>query len=229
MPPTSSLLAFGLAQDHPTLPTMWVSTTNEPGVGVGVEAYYFVDQPTQAEPSALWSNYSGCERLIIDDGTFEYTKRYLLGCDALDCCYEMQDGNQVEFQIPNTHPKPATVTYGGSVAIDDHKFSPGIKADSWSWQTSTGVEKWTAYTNACPDCVNNVTVVRWHVQALTAIANIDFDSDFKGIPEANRESFKQMFQVPKVCQPVNLLPCPSTSDGESSVPLSPMEQLFLRR
>ena len=51
----------------------------------------------------------------------------------------------------------------------------------------------------------------------------------QGVPESNRASFKQMFQVPKVCQANNLLPCPTSSEGESTVPLSPLEKLFISR
>ena len=68
--------------DHPTLPTMWVSETKEPeapGGGVGVEAYNFVAKPTRANPSAIWSNYTDCERLIYDGGGAS-AKRYLVSC-----------------------------------------------------------------------------------------------------------------------------------------------------
>ena len=70
--------------DHPTLPEMWKATTIEPTVGKGTEAYNFVAVPTADNPSAMWSIYPGCQRLIYVPG---YSgKRYLLGCDAVDCC-----------------------------------------------------------------------------------------------------------------------------------------------
>ena len=61
---------------------MWVSETKEPGApggGVGVEAYNFVAKPTRANPSAIWSNYTDCERLIYDGGGAS-AKRYLVSC-----------------------------------------------------------------------------------------------------------------------------------------------------
>ncbi len=57
--------------DHPTLPTQWISMTREPGAPggeIGIEAYNFVDKPNKTNPSAMWSNYTDCERLIYDDG-----------------------------------------------------------------------------------------------------------------------------------------------------------------
>ena len=59
---------------------MWVSETKEPGApggGVGVEAYNFVSKPTRENPSAIWSNYTDCERLIYDGGGGS-AKRYLV-------------------------------------------------------------------------------------------------------------------------------------------------------
>ena len=102
--------ALCAAQTHPSLPTRWVATTNEPGMGVGVEAYKFVAEPTDANPSAMWSNYTdkGCERLIYV-GTGNNKHRYLFGCDAIDCCNEPQSGNQVEFQITNVRSKKEPV------------------------------------------------------------------------------------------------------------------------
>ena len=79
-----SLIAGGAAQQHPTLPTSWVSETIEPGPGgkplTGVEAYHFVAKPTRDNPSAIWSNYTGCERLIYDEGPVQ--KRFLFKCDG---------------------------------------------------------------------------------------------------------------------------------------------------
>merc|ERR1719263_665788 len=88
---------------HPTLPTMWTAETIEPGApgsGTGLESYNFVENPTSENPSSMWSNYTGCRRLI-HVGNAGDTKRYLMGCDAMNCCWEEQDGNQVQFQIPN--------------------------------------------------------------------------------------------------------------------------------
>ena len=41
-----------------------------------------------------------CRRLIwVPDEP--QAARYLLKCDAVDCCKEDQEGDQIEFQIPN--------------------------------------------------------------------------------------------------------------------------------
>jgi hypothetical protein len=68
------------------------------------------------------------------------------------------------------------------------------------------------------------------VSGVCGFGHIVMHDAAQGVPESNRESFKQQFQVPKICQANNLLPCPtSSSEGESAVPLSPMEKLFISR
>ena len=90
--------ALILAKDHPTLPTQWVAETIEPGIGHVMESYNFVANPSNDQPSSMWTNYTGCERLIhVTSGNGG--ERYLLGCESLTCCKEPQQGNQVEFQI----------------------------------------------------------------------------------------------------------------------------------
>ena len=90
-----------LVTDYPTLPELWNAETIEPvSPGDGLESYQYNPSPTKEFPSALWSNYTGCQRLIYVTSNVN-SARYLLGCDSLECCYEEQDGNQVEFQIPN--------------------------------------------------------------------------------------------------------------------------------
>ena len=92
-----------IVTEYPTLPTLWEAQTIEPGApgsGKGIEAYSFVEKPTEDNPSAMWSNYTDCQRLIYVPNSYS-AKRYLLGCDAVNCCWETQSGNQVEFQIPN--------------------------------------------------------------------------------------------------------------------------------
>jgi len=98
------------------------------------------------------------------------TARYLLGCDGgLDCCKESQDGNQVEFQIPNVYyPNPnktVEVTYGGLVNVT--VFDEVIEADKWVWDFqlpgTNFKEYFMAYTQDCAECVNGVTLVLWEV------------------------------------------------------------------
>ncbi len=46
---------------------MWRADTIEPGApggGKGLESYMFVSSPTDENPSAMWSNYTDCQRLI---------------------------------------------------------------------------------------------------------------------------------------------------------------------
>lgn len=204
----SLLASSAVAQlPHPTLPTMWISETNEPGMGDGFESYYFVDQPTKTNPSALWSNYTGCQRLIYDDGTEINNKRFLLKCDAVDCCTEDQDGNQVEFQIPNVHPEAAaknfTVTHNVSLTTE---YDETVTTDEWHWQTLRDSEEWHVYTTNCSSCVNNVQLYRWKVRALTEEVNIDY-KNFQGIPESQRAEFLSTFQIPKQCQGPQVLRC----------------------
>lgn len=210
---------------HPTLPTMWVSTTKEPGAPgdeIGVEAYYFVDQPTEDNPSALWSNYTGCQRLIYDDSQVKDTRRYLLGCDGgLDCCWEQQEGDQVEFQIPNVHPsKLAHVTHNGTKPYSN--FGRTVTADQWDWHFT--VERFQAFTTPNASQPTNVSLVSWHVEVDTPVA-IEFGPDFQGIPESERQNFKQMFQIPQVCRRNNLLPC--SNEASKKWGPSPVEKLMM--
>ena len=78
-----SISAKKTGDDHPTLPTLWTATTIDPPMGQGEEDYKFVSVPSPDEPSAMWSKYDGCERLIYCTSTVQ--TRYLLGCDAVDC------------------------------------------------------------------------------------------------------------------------------------------------
>jgi hypothetical protein len=181
----------------PTLPTRWVATTNEPGApgdGVGVEAYKFVDQPTEDNPSALWSNYTGCNRLIRITG-YEGT-RYLLGCDAVDCCTEDQTGNQVEFQISNIHP-----AFRKDVKIHHHKetinvFDQTLDTDAWTWYFA--IANYTAFTTNSDDN-DKVLLHRWEAGVKDAIdATIDF-KNFKHIAEDEIEAFDAQFNVPPQC------------------------------
>jgi hypothetical protein len=198
-------LALGsAAADHPTLPTRWIATTMEPGVGVGVEAYKFVDKPTDENPSALWSNYSdtGCQRLLWAGG-YEQDIHYLFGCDAVDCCYEDEEGNQLEFQIPNVHArKEPEVNH--TVADVKTAFETVASADVWSWSYHPPLLKpftqtWKAYTtNAGPDD-STLVLHRWDVAtpfaANFSIANIDF-TNFTHVAAADQPAFDASFTRP---------------------------------
>lgn len=202
-----SLAVVALALDyHPTLPTMWVSETNDPPMGDGLESYYFIDKPTADQPSAMWSNYTTpeCRRLIWSVGVSQ--TRYLLKCDAVDCCKEEGSGNQVEFQIPNVHPAvlAKNFTHTPNVTLLNTYGTTLTGLDMWHWEF--GPEKWDVYTSACASCVNKVRLHRWYVQAFTEQVAIDF-VNFTGIPESGRTEFKSGFYVPDQCKPDNVLRC----------------------
>lgn len=201
--------------DHPTLPTQWVSTTIDPPMGEGIEAYNFVPNPTEQFPSTMWSNYTGCQRLIYVTNSMLTTARYLLGCDAVNCCYEEQDGNQVEFQIPNIYyadpRKEVNVTYARTSIVN---FGDEIEADEWHWSldlpNGTPTEKFWAYTENCDTCANGVKLLQWKVQVGVGQKYVIEFKDFIGYDATSQEgvAFAQSFQVPKQCQANNLLKCP---------------------
>lgn len=99
-------LALGLLESPVTLPDRWTATVREDEVGWVHESYKMVQVPTPANPSGKWTNFTdgSCQRLILDPD-LPLAERYLLQCDAVDCCKESQSGNHVEYQIPNVHPK----------------------------------------------------------------------------------------------------------------------------
>jgi len=197
----SVLVAGAAAQtpQHPTLPTMWRAETVDPPQGDGFESYNFVAKPSLDNPSTMWSNYTGCQRLIwVGSNAVAY--RYLLKCDAVNCCKEEQDGNQVEYQIPNT--KNGKVHYGGRKTITN--FGEQVEADEWTWKAAL-IEEYVAYTNPCADCVNNVTLLQWGAKVLNTTATIQF-KNYRGVAEADAAAFKSTFAVPAECQG-NVLTC----------------------
>lgn len=216
MPLVSMIIALCasliFAKEHPTLPTAWVAETIEPGAGRGMESYNFVANPSSDKPSSMWSNYTGCQRLIhVTSGNGG--ERYLLGCDAVNCCKEPQQGNQVEFQIPNirySNPnKIVDVEYTPNVTITN--FGEKVEADEWSWNYSPGdkiVGEYKAYTRDCTDCVNEVQLIQWQARAFgSEWYPIEF-KDYRGIdPDSDEGSqFAQTFEIPEVCQG-NILKC----------------------
>lgn len=204
-----------IVDEYPTLPTMWKAQTIEPGApgnGKGLESYSFNPVPTEDHPSALWSNYTGCQRLIYVPNNYD-AKRYLLGCEAVDCCYETQSGNQVEFQIPNVQysdPNKKVDVYYQRANITN--FGETIEADEWSWSFVVGklpVGSYRAYTVACDDCVNGVQLLQWQASAMgSEFYPIQF-KNYKGYDETTTDgkNFQQQFQIPDVCAKSNLLAC----------------------
>ena len=212
-----AFVTITIAKDHPTLPTQWVAETIEPGApgsGKGIESYNFVANPNSDQPSSMWSNYTGCQRLIhVTSSNGGY--RYLLGCDSLDCCKESQEGNQVEFQIPNFNyanpTKVIEVKYTPLVNITN--FGETVTADEWSWtfDSPSGqvIGEYRVYTNDCSDCVNGVELIQWQDRAFGGEwFPIQFHN-YKGIdPESDEgQQFAQTFDVPEVCLG-NIMTCP---------------------
>ena len=210
-------IAFTSGVQHPTLPSMWSAETIEPGSpgnGKGLESYNFISKPTPENPSAMWSNYTDCQRLIYVPNSYD-AKRYLLGCDAVNCCWEPQDSNQVEFQIPNVHysnpNKKVEVNYRLANVTN---FGEVIEADEWSWEWTVKdilSQEWRVYTLPCKTCVNGIELIQWQSRAMDSEwFPVEF-RNFKGYDMDTDEGkeFLDMFSVPDICQKNNLLECPS--------------------
>jgi hypothetical protein len=88
-----------LGASHPTLSNRWTALVYEDELGWVIESYKMIDNYNRSVPSAKWTNFTdhSCEELIYVTGDDEIDGRYLLKCDAIDCCKEEQDGNHVEY------------------------------------------------------------------------------------------------------------------------------------
>lgn len=206
-----------IVTDYPTLPTLWDAETIEPGSpgsGKGIESYNFVEKPTEDNPSAMWSNYTDCQRLIYIPNNYD-AKRYLLGCDSVNCCWESQSGNQVEFQIPNVHysnPTKKVDVYWRNANVTN--FGETFEADEWSWSwTAKDIlsQDWRAYTLPCEECVNGIKLIQWQSRAMgSEWFPIQF-KNYRGydLSTSDGDAFKEQFTIPAICQKNNLLECPS--------------------
>ena len=154
-------------EQHPTLPFRWNALVREEDVGWVDESYKMVYKPTPANPSGKWTNYTdgSCSRLIYDPD-LPGARRYLLLCDAVDCCYEEQSGNHIEYQVPNVHPAVlAPVSFGGkrSIELDQPNGDPiTMDADLWTWKF--GPETYYAYTSGTG---NKAVLHKWIVNIET--------------------------------------------------------------
>ncbi len=74
------------------------------------ESYKMVQEPTVANPSGKWTNFTdgSCKELIYVTDDMRLTARYLMKCDAVDCCHEEQDGNHVSRRAPGSQGCNAT-------------------------------------------------------------------------------------------------------------------------
>jgi hypothetical protein len=200
---TASLFAAVGNAPHPTLPTAWTATVKEDEVGVVYESYIMEDKPRASSPSAKWTNYTdgSCQRLIYDGPSYA-ARRYLLKCDSVDCCYEDQSGNHVEYQIPNLHPAfLAPVTHAGKESLTLYNGST-LAADAYQWKFATA--KYTAYTVGAD-------LVRWTVTVEGANFTNDY-ANYTAVPDAERAAFQATFAVPPQCQGHQVLAC----DGQVS-------------
>merc|ERR1711871_282348 len=185
------------SDDHPTLPTMWTATVNEAEVGTVLESYIMVDRPTPANPSAKWTNFTdgSCQRLIYTPDIPD-AARYLLGCDAVPCCTEAQEGNHMEYQIPNVHPAIfTTVKYSGKVEIHQILNGKTITTDTDVYSWSFGLGKWYAFVTKTNG--TNVTLNRWVVES----EGKNFTNDYFNFEvPTDVSAFKSQFAVPAICE-----------------------------
>lgn len=180
---------------------MWKATVREAEVGVVYESENFVQnhEVTAANPCAKWTNYTdgSCQRLIYqNEGNSELTMRYLLGCDAVDCCKEHGDG-PIEYQIPNVHPAAlAKVRALGREQIQLFDGSE-VTADGWSWKFA--IENFTVFTTGPAAGQPYATLTQWTVKA-EGVPYVNQYVNYTIIPDADRAAWASNFQVPEVCK-----------------------------
>lgn len=197
------LAAVNAAMAHPTLPTEWTSIVNEDEVGTVLESYRMVYKPSPSNPSGKWTNFTdgSCMRLILDDD-LAHEGRYLLQCDAVDCCIEEQEGNHIEYQIPNVHPciksLGCEVEYAGKETIHQTFGSQSVtvNADVYTW--SFEFSKFFSFTTGGGDG-GVAQLHRWSVQ----VEGQNFTNDYANytqVPKADLPEFISTFAVPPQCQ-----------------------------
>ena len=157
--------------------------------------------PTDANPSAKWTNFTdgSCQRLIWTGKDTNFGMRYLLGCDAVDCCTESQEGNQLEYQIPNIQ-NPTKFTYLGkeSITQDAPSGTVTIMADKWHWcgRGLASAECFDVHTTG--NVTGNAILRRWTVSLYGKTYPTDYYS-FKPVPAAELAGFAASFAVPAIC------------------------------
>jgi len=185
---------------HPVLPLMWTATVKEDEVGVVYESenqVHWHEETTAANPSAKWTNFTdgSCMRLIYSDDKDYDHSRYLLKCDALDCCTEDSEA-PLEYQIPNVHP--AFLTHVISLGKRSLSLFDGssVTADAWSW--TFGPENITAFTTPNPSNSSLGVLHQWTAKLGDAFVNQYVN--YTAVPEADKEAFRANFYVPDVCK-----------------------------
>ena len=138
----AAIASVNAAPSHPTLPWSWTAQVREAEVGFVDESYNMVYKPTLDNISGKWTNFTdgSCQRLIyVPD--LPSAARYLMLCDAVDCCKEEQSGNHIEYQINNVHPPElAPVKSLGKEKIG--RTAPNgtyitTECDVWNWEFAT--------------------------------------------------------------------------------------------
>jgi len=182
------------AVTHPRLPTMWTALVNEDEVGIVHESEHFVAKSDEKNVSAKWTNYTdgSCQRLIR--AGYEYDqKRYLLGCDAVDCCIEDGAG-PLEYQIPNAHPAfLAPVQHVGKETITLFDKST-VQADHWHWKFM--IAQYNVWTTTAADGTG--ILHRWDA----GVQNSSFPNEYvkyTPVPAEQESSFLATFNVPDIC------------------------------
>ena len=173
-------------------------------MGIVHESEHFFRKPTPTNPSGKWTNYTdgSCQRLILQTG-YDAT-RYLLGCDAVDCCTEDDTAGPIEYQIPNVHPSwLAKVESAGTADVTLFDNTVIKDCDVWSWKFT--IENFTVYTKT-DESSNSTALVQWDVH----IEGDDISNQYKdytAIPDSEQSAFALNFQEPPVCQDPRTLSC----------------------
>ena len=143
-----------------------------------------------------------CQRLIYRD--LEEDSRYLLKCDAVDCCREDNDGDTVEYQIPNVHPAIlAPVHYRGQKTLD--RFDGvSVTVDLYEWTFL--VEKTTAYVTNGTGPNSTAVLQKWDVE-IDGLSYPNQYANFTAVPESEAAAFKASFKVPEICKGNNIPRC----------------------
>lgn len=198
------MLALSKSDPHPSLPSMWTATTKEDEVGVVWESENFVFRPdSYSNPDAKWTNYTdgSCQRLIYQPNNYDGA-RYLLGCDALDCCTEPNEGGTVEYQIPNVHPAALAQVHHTGQETFTRFDGVTVTADVYEWKFT--VETYNAFVTTDNVTGDNATLHKWIVR----VEGDNFTNQYANyteVPQDQAEAFRAQFYVPDVCH--NAMSC----------------------
>ena len=204
----AAIASVNAAPSHPTLPWSWTAQVREAEVGFVDESYNMVYKPTLDNISGKWTNFTdgSCQRLIyVPD--LPSAARYLMLCDAVDCCKEEQSGNHIEYQINNVHPPElAPVKSLGKEKIG--RTAPNgtyitTECDVWNWEFAT--EKFYVYTT--PSSVEGEAQLHQWTVHIEGRNFTNYYFDYKGIPATDYKDFERSFEIPPQCRAKNILRC----------------------